>query len=118
VSRHPDDACCDGTGFADYAAVPCPNPTCRAQGRKLMEQPDPIPNDRTPIADLVVADVVARKEHGTRTYGTPLQPFNGRDALRDAYEEALDLVVYLRQVIEERDAAQHDGSPIEEWYVK
>lgn len=22
--------CCNGTGFADYAAVPCPNPTCTA----------------------------------------------------------------------------------------
>lgn len=21
-------SCCDGTGFADYAAVPCPNPSC------------------------------------------------------------------------------------------
>lgn len=20
--------CCDGTGYADYAAVPCPNPKC------------------------------------------------------------------------------------------
>lgn len=32
-----------------------------------------------------------------------LQPHNGRDALRDAYEESLDLVCYLRQAIEERD---------------
>lgn len=31
--------------------------------------------------------------------------FNGRDALLDAYQEALDLVVYLRQVIYERDNA-------------
>jgi hypothetical protein len=33
-----------------------------------------------------------------------LQAFNGRDALRDAYEEALDLACYLRQAIAERDA--------------
>lgn len=32
-----------------------------------------------------------------------LQAFNGRDVLRDAYEEALDLATYLRQCIEERD---------------
>lgn len=31
----------------------------------------------------------------------PLQPFNGRDALVDAYQEAVDLAVYLRQRIEE-----------------
>jgi hypothetical protein len=28
---------------------------------------------------------------------------NGRDSLMDAYQEALDLVMYLRQAIEERN---------------
>lgn len=23
--------CCEGTGFADFAAVPCPNPSCPAK---------------------------------------------------------------------------------------
>jgi len=32
-----------------------------------------------------------------------LVPHNGRDALRDAYEEALDLCQYLRQALYERD---------------
>lgn len=33
----------------------------------------------------------------------PLEPaHNGRDALVDAYQEALDLTMYLRQAIEER----------------
>jgi hypothetical protein len=32
----------------------------------------------------------------------PLRAHNGRDALVDAYQEALDLCVYLRQVIQER----------------
>lgn len=39
---------------------------------------------------------------GRARYGTPLQAGNGRDALVDAYQEALDLCVYLRQAIEER----------------
>lgn len=68
------------------------------------EQP-PTPNDRTPIWDLVVADMQERDRIGTGKYGTPLQAHNGRDALVDAYQEALDLVVYLRQAIEERGAA-------------
>ena len=34
-------------------------------------------------------------------YGEPLTTGNGRDALRDAYEEALDLCLYLRQALEE-----------------
>ena len=29
--------------------------------------------------------------------------FNGRDALLDAYEEAIDLCMYLKQAIVERD---------------
>lgn len=66
------------------------------------DQPPPVPNARPAIVDLVVADMVERKRIGTERYGTPLQPFNGRDALVDAYQEALDLVMYLRQAIEER----------------
>ena len=45
----------------------------------------------------------SRLEFGTKKYGTGLQPFNGRDALKDAYEEALDLCNYLRQALYERD---------------
>jgi hypothetical protein len=62
-----------------------------------------VPNSSTPIADLVLADVRARRELGLKRYGTFLQAGNGRDALRDAYEEALDLCMYLRQAIAERD---------------
>ena len=43
-----------------------------------------------------------RDNIGREKYHTPLQPFNGRDPLIDAYQEALDLAVYLRQAIYER----------------
>lgn len=66
------------------------------------EQPAPAANASTPIWDLVIADMRNRDNIGRQRYGTPLQANNGRDALVDAYQEALDLVVYLRQVIEER----------------
>lgn len=66
------------------------------------EQPLPQPNMSTPIWDLVVDDMRERDRVGRQRYGTPLQVNNGRDALVDAYQEALDLVVYLRQAIEER----------------
>jgi hypothetical protein len=52
---------------------------------------------------LVLADMAARDKLGQRRYGRRLRPHNGRDTLRDAYEEALDLAVYLRTVIYERD---------------
>lgn len=67
------------------------------------EQPPPIPNSRPAVWDLVIADMKERDSVGRSRYGTPLQPFNGRDALVDAYQEALDLVVYLRQEIEQRN---------------
>lgn len=65
-------------------------------------QPAPKQNDSTPIWDLVIADMRERDRVGRERYGTPLRVNNGRDALVDAYQEALDLVVYLRQAIEER----------------
>jgi hypothetical protein len=54
---------------------------------------------------LVIEDMRERLRVGTERYGTGLQAFNGRDALRDAYEEALDLAAYLKQAIVERDGA-------------
>jgi hypothetical protein len=63
----------------------------------------PAKNDQPFVQDAVIADIAARKQVGIERYGTPLQPFNGRDALRDAYEEAIDLTMYLKQAILERD---------------
>lgn len=58
------------------------------------------------IADLpegspLRADMQERHEQGIAKYGVPLRAFNGRNAMVDAYQEALDLVVYLRQALEE-----------------
>lgn len=66
-------------------------------------QPRPKPTNAPPSWDLVVRDMKARDEFGFGKYGVHLQAGNGRDALRDAYEEALDLCVYLRTAIYERD---------------
>jgi len=65
----------------------------------------PIKNDQPYIQDMVIADIEKRKQSGLVKYGTGLQAFNGRDALMDAYQEALDLAQYLRQALEERDNA-------------
>lgn len=66
-------------------------------------EPAPILNNYPHIADLVAADVMSRKEMGLLKYGVALQPNNGRDSLKDAYEEAVDLCKYLRQALYERD---------------
>lgn len=69
---------------------------------EIVDQPPPVPNDRPSILALVRADLEERERVGIQRYGTPLQAHNGRDALVDAYQEALDLAAYLRQAIEER----------------
>ena len=65
-------------------------------------EPSPLSNDSIPIWELVTTDMKARDSFGRRKYGTPLQSNNGRNALIDAYQECLDLAVYLRQAIEEQ----------------
>lgn len=63
----------------------------------------PTTNTHEYVQDLVIKDIEARKQIGIERYGTALQPFNGRDALQDAYEEAIDLTMYLKQCILERN---------------
>jgi hypothetical protein len=73
-------------------------------GERMPDEPPPT-GDGTPVWPLVIRDVIADMEErdrvGTERYGTPLRTFNGRRALVDAYQEALDGVVYLRQEMAE-----------------
>lgn len=69
----------------------------------VAEQPAPVLNQHPAVWGLVMSDMKCRDDLGRRRYGVPLQPHNGRDALVDAYQEALDLAVYLRAAIYERD---------------
>ena len=82
---------------------------CRNRGRGIdtcvnkaatKKQPDP-KGSGAPITDLVIADLLERKEFGTAKYGEPLRAFNGRDPLIDLYQELIDAVMYVRQQIEE-----------------
>ena len=65
------------------------------------EQPQPTGNGEV-VYLSVVEDMRQRAELGRERYGTYLRTNNGRDALRDAYEEALDLCMYLKQMMMER----------------
>lgn len=67
------------------------------------DQPKPVHNSLPASWELVMQDMIERDSFGRKKYGTPLQPNNGRDTLVDAYQEALDLVVYLRTLLYERD---------------
>lgn len=82
---------------------PCP-PNCYCKTRTCKgKQPSPTANKNPLIKDLVIKDIRDRSKVGFQRYGMYLQAHNGRDALRDAYEEAVDLVKYLRQALFERD---------------
>lgn len=67
------------------------------------DQPQPVQNDHPAVWDLVLEEMKARDSLGESRYGVRLQPHNGRDSLRDLFEELLDGVVYLRQLMYERD---------------
>lgn len=63
----------------------------------------PNPKEGTePIGKLVLKDMQDRIDMGFIKYGTVLKAHNGRDPLLDAYEEVIDLAMYLRQEIYER----------------
>ncbi len=53
------------------------------------------------IWQMVIKDMENREKLGIDRYGEPVQTFNGRDSLLDAYEEQLDKIVYLKQHMEE-----------------
>jgi hypothetical protein len=79
------------------------------------KQPEPKANDNPHSWDLVLQDMAARDAFGAAKYGVHLQPGNGRDTLRDAYEEALDLCVYLRTAIFESESSRQKStaSPVD-----
>jgi hypothetical protein len=57
---------------------------------------------RSRVLRLIAVDMRARHEFGVTKYGVPLVAHSDRDHLSDAYQEALDGVVYLRAEIEKR----------------
>ena len=58
----------------------------------------------TVLCDLMDRDVAEKKETGDS-----LRTHNGRDALWDAYQDALNLVMHLRQEIMGREEDEIDG---------
>lgn len=69
-------------------------------------QPAPKPSAHPAVWDLVVRDMHARDLGGERKYGMRLRPFDGRATMVDAYQEVLDLAVYLRKHLYEAEHAQ------------
>ena len=62
----------------------------------------PTKNDLTDTQAWMIDWISKRRELGIRRYGTGLQPFNGRDSILDALEEAGDLFTYLANLYREQ----------------
>lgn len=65
-------------------------------------EPEPLAGKEV-VLDYVLRDLQERADMGREKYGTYLMTHNGRDPIWDAYQEALDLVMYFRQMILERE---------------
>ena len=103
--------CAQHNGLHDVGECHLGIPIERITHLGLSAQPAPEPRPGVAsIQSMVRADLEAREAFGTAKYGTPLQAHNGRDALRDAYEEALDLACYLKQAIVERDSVEPEAT--------
>lgn len=55
------------------------------------------------VTDAVIDDLHFRRKVGILKYGTELETGNGRRALVDAYQEILDLALYIKQRLMEDD---------------
>lgn len=114
----------------------------RTQRAGVVAQPAPVPVDpkgretwhvvvrdfeaRLPddaARHLLVSDARERHRLGVHRYRMALGPHNGRNSLVDAYQEALDKVVYLRNALLELEDAADTGlgddpryAPVEEEY--
>lgn len=65
-------------------------------------QPTPKATESPDCWLLVMEDMKDRREFGLAKYGVPVRHDSGRDPLADAYQEVLDLAVYLRAEIQRR----------------
>ena len=72
--------------------------------RAYSVQDEPLPRKGDDIVYVeLIKDIETRAGVGHERYGTYLMTNNGRDALVDAYQEAIDLCLYLKQLLMERD---------------
>lgn len=51
--------------------------------------------------DITVQGLHQRVDAGFQKYGTYLETFNGRNAVKDAWEEAADAIFYIEQAMRE-----------------
>lgn len=113
MAQPPQSKSNDYHADCDWPRCDCPSASCKfdtplqagvpSKVQRDGDQAPPIPNQHPAIQDLVMQDMLTRKNIGIQRYGTPLQPHNGRDMMKDLYEELLDACNYIRGQLYERD---------------
>ncbi|HEV2172793.1 MAG TPA: hypothetical protein VGR71_04460 [Nitrospira sp.] len=78
------------------------NPANVCTGPADFAQQAPEQGSGSEIYQLVLHDIITRSEFGARKYGHALRTTAKVDFLTNAYQETLDLLIYLRAEIEER----------------
>lgn len=64
-----------------------------------MDRRQPLPRlGSVSVTEALIQLIREREQAGIATYSRSLETFNGRDALQDALEEAIDLTQYLLQL--------------------
>ncbi len=82
-------------------------------GEELKRQPEPI-GEGIVVHDKVLELIEERVGQQEERYGTKLRINNGRDAIYDALQEAIDCVFYLTQALMERDSVNYLNENTEE----
>lgn len=97
----------------ELAEQACPE----REGREGDTQPMPKAVEGAIMHEVVIKALEDRLAVGIKRYGQPLRAFNGRDAAQDAFEEVLDLSVYLAQVRQEMAAMRQIISDVMDRYA-
>ena len=94
----------EDTAFNPEAHLPDEPLRTREGDQVLPDGDESVPDDQS----LLIADVEARRQVGIQRYGQGHRPFNGRDTLKDWYEEQLDGLVYARSIVRMAEATRED----------
>jgi hypothetical protein len=77
----------------------------------LAEQAPPVPGRKSVnmrVLELLPRLLAQRQAKGMKTYGRPLETFNGRDVHRNLLDELVDAVQYAVQAQMEREALERE----------
>ena len=94
--------------------------TIVAHHKSHNDKEPPPTQGKVDVTTEVIKDLEERAEIGAKKYGTRLQSHNGRRGIVDAYQEALDLCVYLKQELIERydnSFSEMKSEPVSLWSV-